>query len=43
MCNRPNGTKPFDVNPSGIGDFRITQVCNNTLLILQVHFSVILA
>ena len=25
---RPNETKPFDVNPNGIGDFRITQVCN---------------
>ena len=23
---RPNGTKPFDVNPNGIADFRITQV-----------------
>ena len=27
VCTRPNGTKPFDINPNGIEDLRITQVC----------------
>ena len=30
VCTRPNGTKPFDINPNGIEDLRITQVCKNS-------------